>query len=486
MMAIVSKAVFEKAAGKNPKVGTKLQMDRYVSANKNLERLAEGGKLYLVTVRPPDEALWLVAILDKPKFSKSQWVSKASQVSITDITELRSQLMFESGKGITAAKGALGMSLQTPRVVTAEDAALLDAAAAGLGGDGEPSPAAKPAPKSARPVANEGFPEAPAGAVATGGGNRRELLLAAVLADPDSDTPRQVYADALTSANDPRGELILLEISLDGPLSIRKREQLAARRRQLIEQHAKTWWPYKLANARSHHGFIASIAGSLKQINAAAPALFAAEPVTEVQVTSVGADDVEKLLGAKWLPRIHRLIVRGEIGDEGFATLVGDPATANLRALNVTGNGLGGDALASLKANLPKCRTLVLSGNELGDGGMAGLVTWAHVGELETLYLGNCELSLDAVKVLLGGPTLSHLAKLALTNNELGNSVGALFNKQAAKLPALRHLELCNTGLATAGAKELLKANLPAVRRIDVRKNRVDSSLAAEDPRLSA
>ena len=40
MMAIVSKAVFEKAAGKQPAVGTKLAMDRYVSANKNLARPA--------------------------------------------------------------------------------------------------------------------------------------------------------------------------------------------------------------------------------------------------------------------------------------------------------------------------------------------------------------------------------------------------------------------------------------------------------------
>src|SRR4051812_48347202 len=114
MMAIVSKAVLERAAGKSPTAGTQLRMDRYVSANKNLERLAEGGKLYLVTVRPPDEALWLVAVLEDPEFDGEQWVAKASQVSITDISDLKDRLMFESGKGLSAAKGALGMSLQTP------------------------------------------------------------------------------------------------------------------------------------------------------------------------------------------------------------------------------------------------------------------------------------------------------------------------------------------------------------------------------------
>src|SRR5262245_13296902 len=102
VMAIVSKAVFEKAAGKHPQLGAVLGMDRYVSANKGLARLAEGGKLYLVTVRPPDEALWLVGVLDRPAFDGTQWASAPSRIPITDISALRSRLVFESGKGITA------------------------------------------------------------------------------------------------------------------------------------------------------------------------------------------------------------------------------------------------------------------------------------------------------------------------------------------------------------------------------------------------
>jgi len=479
MMAIISKAVFEKAAGKTPKVGTRLEMDRYVSANKNLDRLGEGGKLYLVTVRPPDEALWLVAILDHPKFDGAQWVAKPSQTPITNITSLRSKLMFESGKGITAAKGALGMSLQTPRAVTADDAELLDAAA------GSGSAAVRQPARVAD--GNQGFPAAPEGAISTGQGNRRELLLAAVLADPDSDAARQVYADALATANDPRGEFILLDIALDGPLSIRKREALGIRRRELVKQFAKTWWPYSLGSSRTRKGFIVAIGGSLKQINTAAPKLFAAEPVTEVELSGIEDEDaVELLLKAKWLPRIHRLIVRGELGDEGFASLVASPAIANLRALNVTANELGGEAIAALQANLPRCRTLVLTGNPIGDEGLGGLAQWQHLGELETLYLGNCELSSSGIDQLLEGPPLTKLAKLTLTDNELGSGVAALFAKRAAKLPALQHLELRNTGIGTAQVKTLAKANLPTLRRLDVRKNGVDEKLMQEDPRINA
>ncbi len=124
MLAIISKAVFEKeAAGLKP--GDVLPLDRYRSASRHLDPLKSGGRLFLVTVRPPKEALWLVAVLEGLKFQDEQWHATANRVPITDITALIPKLRFESGKGITTAKGALGMSLQTPRILTAEDVSLL-------------------------------------------------------------------------------------------------------------------------------------------------------------------------------------------------------------------------------------------------------------------------------------------------------------------------------------------------------------------------
>ncbi|MDY7230845.1 hypothetical protein [Hyalangium rubrum] len=124
MLAIISKAVFEKEApGSKP--GDVLTLDRYRSASRHLEPLKSGGRLFLVTVRPPAEALWLVAVLEGLTFKDEEWRSRPNRVPITDITALIPRLRFESGKGITAAKGALGMSLQTPRALAAEDIALL-------------------------------------------------------------------------------------------------------------------------------------------------------------------------------------------------------------------------------------------------------------------------------------------------------------------------------------------------------------------------
>lgn len=128
MMAIVSKAVFEKEAPK-ARLGAVLPLRIYRSASKHLERLDGKSRLFLVTVRPPDEALWLVAVLEQLDFDGEQWNGARNRVPVSDISALKGQLKFDSGKGIQAKKGALGMSLQTPRVLTPADAELLIKAA---------------------------------------------------------------------------------------------------------------------------------------------------------------------------------------------------------------------------------------------------------------------------------------------------------------------------------------------------------------------
>jgi len=125
VLAIVSKALFEKMVPKDVAVGAVVDIDRYKSSNKAFDGLKEGGAVFLVTVRPPDEKLWLVGILESPKKKGDDWISASNTAPITDITASIKKLVFESGTGIKAKKGALGMSLQTPRVLTEDDVALL-------------------------------------------------------------------------------------------------------------------------------------------------------------------------------------------------------------------------------------------------------------------------------------------------------------------------------------------------------------------------
>lgn len=134
ILAIVSKKIFESDAtvkGRLVGLGDVWPTDAYVSKNPNLRKLDEGGSLFLATVRPPDERLWLVAILEEPTFDGSQWAATPNEVPVTDITALIPTLRFSTGKGITAKPGRLGMSLQTPRALADDDVAALRAAAKG-------------------------------------------------------------------------------------------------------------------------------------------------------------------------------------------------------------------------------------------------------------------------------------------------------------------------------------------------------------------
>jgi hypothetical protein len=148
ILAIVSKAVFDKDArvdGAVVGLGAVWPVDRYNTNNKTLSALESGGRIFLVTVRPPDEQLWLVGVIDSPKLKGTAWISaKKNSVPVTNISSLRKTIVFESGKGMSQDKGALGMSLQTPRALAASDVAHILAVVGGGAGA---------APKSAKPAA---------------------------------------------------------------------------------------------------------------------------------------------------------------------------------------------------------------------------------------------------------------------------------------------------------------------------------------------
>ncbi|MEJ7602692.1 MAG: serine/threonine-protein kinase [Kofleriaceae bacterium] len=125
ILAIVSKAVFERDARVDDQLvapGDVWPTDRYTSCHKTFDRLADGGRIFLVTVRPPHEQLWFVGVIDGPVFEDEAWVAREpNALPVTNISALRKSITFESGKGISQDKGTLGMSLQTPRALTASD-----------------------------------------------------------------------------------------------------------------------------------------------------------------------------------------------------------------------------------------------------------------------------------------------------------------------------------------------------------------------------
>ncbi|MEZ4360595.1 MAG: hypothetical protein R3B48_10455 [Kofleriaceae bacterium] len=436
MLAIISKAVFEKAAGKAPALGARLGLDRYTSGNRGLAPLAEGGRLFLVTVRPPDEALWLVAVLEAPTFDGAAWVAAPCDTPMTDISSLKGALVFANGKGLPTTPGALGMSLQTPRVLTDGDVAHLLSA---LGAPGAAAPPrAAPAQDASQPLRD------------------------AVLAAPLDDAPKRALGAHWRTAGEPRGELVELDLALRGPLSIPRRRALRARHAELCAAHQARWWPWPLDARRQRGGFLVAVRAEAPGFFAIAPELFAKEPVSELELHGLDEESAAELSRAPWLSRLATLIIRGPIGDEGLAALLRSRHLDGLTALNLSANELSGEELALGKA-LPSLRRLVLTNNPLGDDGAKALARWTHLDQLRTLYLTACELSADGLGALLRSGKLRRLEKLTLSNNELGDAGATALADHVEELPALRYLELRDTELGRAGVAALRRTRLAAL-----------------------
>ena len=433
VMAIVSKAVFEELVGKTPALGTVAAMQRYVSANKGLTPLTGGGTLYLVTVRPPDEALWLVAVLENPVFSGTQWDAPASRLPLTDISALKSQLVFENGKGLPREKGKLGMSLQTPRVLAASDLALL---APYRSSAESPPPTAPPI----EPVA---------------------ALVAAVIATPDDDAPKRALAAYWTSIGEPRGALVTTDLALRGKLSVSRRKELTAARATLLAANARRWWPWDVTT-RQRGGFLTAVSAEVGALRAHATSMFAVEPITSLEVFADEAS-LGPLLRAPWLARLRSLAVRGEIGDEAFAELVACKHLASLVQLNVGNTGLSALPLGS---KLPHLRSLVLTNNPLGDEGVQGLLDWKHLEQLRALYLTGTGITGESLGALVRSGRLANLEKITLGSNEALDDEGVLALTQTP-MPKLAYVELGNLDLSRAALAPFDRTRFPSLRHFD-------------------
>src|SRR5438477_9044055 len=90
-----------------------------------------------------------------------------------------------------------------------------------------------------------------------------EHFLQAILADPEADSPRLIYADWLEEQGDPRGEFIRLQCALAVlPADHPRHSELQGRERELYEHHAAVWakpLTGKAARCAFRRGFIEAV-----------------------------------------------------------------------------------------------------------------------------------------------------------------------------------------------------------------------------------
>jgi uncharacterized protein (TIGR02996 family) len=260
-------------------------------------------------------------------------------------------------------------------------------------------------------------------------------LLAAIIAAPDDDAPRLVYADWLTQRGDPRGEFITIQLELaklcdaddaqTAALRAREADLLSKHKRAWVGrfggtkiQHgstAKTWTKTNPTKWDFERGFVAWCSMKSADFVRNAPALLEAEPLRRAHLTDAGIGNLARVPEIAMLRELDLRRVRLKTT---VATLVRATCFRNLEVLGLEQCGLGVKATAVFaKADperLPKLFALELANNGLGDAG---------------------------AKLLAAAPILRQIRWLDLSNNNIGDA-GARAIAESPYLERIEYLDI--------------------------------------------
>jgi uncharacterized protein (TIGR02996 family) len=285
-------------------------------------------------------------------------------------------------------------------------------------------------------------------------------LWQAILARPNDDTPRLLYADWLEEHGSPgdeaRAALIRAQIDLARlPLDHPRRPGLAALEAALLKQHSVAWRQrLPRLNDIQWGGFVRGLIGAVwAELNALpeiAEAMFQAQPIVCLWLGPISSDAFRLVTQAPWLGRIEALSVRdgyytssglATLAESPFATCLGSlyllqvgseiarsvvpllrsPRLAAFRDLHVCHSTWSDHEIATLAAcaSLSRLTSLDLCSNGLRDGSIAALAESPHVGSLEYLNLSGNRLTGESARALAESPHLGRLACLDIGGNEL-------------------------------------------------------------------
>lgn len=205
------------------------------------------------------------------------------------------------------------------------------------------------------------------------GSSGLEALLTAVYADPHDEAARSAYANALTSAGDPRGEFIALQTARHAGRKLTRDEK--AREKALLERHCDAWMGPTLASVatkksvRFERGFL--VAWGEKPNGVKDPGTVGGCPeLATVEELECSAGEVIFSPHMKSLRSLHT----GPL--VGISVLTADPPLARLETLRIgfaTAFGPDEDAAVGVAPGAPALQNLRF-GN-VRDGGR-DLLRW--------------------------------------------------------------------------------------------------------------
>jgi uncharacterized protein (TIGR02996 family) len=334
--------------------------------------------------------------------------------------------------------------------------------------------------------------------------NTREALLQAIIADPDDDAPRLVYADHLDETGDPaeaaRAELIRFQIATarlpDGHPDKSGRMEQAVR---MTDEFKSTWFswvrdegclPYPQRGFLDHWS-----CGSKEDQLADLQDAFDQEPITNATFFLNGSDLPEL---ATWpqLARLRQLNLWPDepTGDDILAFL-SSPHLTGLREFEYMGRRgtrtpfVNAARLLATSPQYAGLRSLCIISAGVGDLGATALARSTVLTGLTGLALSHCDVGPSGCGELLSSPVVAGLTNLGLGGNVRTATDGETLAAFLADSPHLARLEvlvLDETAITDRAAAHLARADWPALKALVLLPHELNDSTPTGLPTMTA
>jgi uncharacterized protein (TIGR02996 family) len=281
-------------------------------------------------------------------------------------------------------------------------------------------------------------------------------FLEAVIADPEDDTPRLVYADWLEERGDPRGRFIRVQCALERTApDDRRRSVLEDEADDLLAEYEAEWTAPLQGTAngwRFLRGFVEWVEADGTTFLEQAASWFAAFPLRGVRfqrITGLPRPKASALAANPLLGRLEALEFSGRhLDDRDFCQLVASPHLGRLTAVCLHGQEIEATGLSALLNSrwMPQLRRLDLSDcRSIGDRAARLLAAASQGSGLRTLNLAATNLTARGVADLFGSRCLTGLRELdvgaALTRDDVAPHVEVI-----ARSPVFRALSALGVG----------------------------------------
>ncbi len=324
-----------------------------------------------------------------------------------------------------------------------------------------------------------------------------QAFMTAILAAPDDDTPRLVFADWLdergTDDDKARAALIRAQCQLEHhPLTTTEGRRLNRIAKAILKAHSDRWLKEIRATKLGHdfefrRGFLDGVTMSPTTFVEQGERLFAVAPTLRTVRFPNAANELTELAQSPFLARLAsvdltRMCTCGYCAiDEELRDLFKSKHAKGLHYLNVSRDRIDAGVVAVLarSANLANLTTLDLSDNPLQDDGIAALAKSKHLSKLTALNLSRIALSPTAAaagqggfQTFAGSKCFPSLTRLNLSSNYLhGPCVAALV--AAPFFSQLTHLDLSHNRIGETGAKALIGADTAKLESLELRGNQL-------------